>query len=273
MTIRPLVLLLVCIGFGMPACAQTIPKIRSDLLSACAEENLLCRHLRTVFKSPLSSKNADGIPIWRRQIRYITAGMTQDGDSLFDELIESFGIRAGVKVERVPLERAREANLTFLVTPNVAEAFQGKRSSSLLGNALSDDERAQMATDWKSGFSIIRMEHDPISDRYEVAHCYAGIHPDSLKKQVGLRFATAIYRCLTGASSSDVLRPSLSNATLPIELDAPPYAKMTSLDRALLELMYGPNSPVTSSRSATVVVERIEKRLREQGFGDDGLKH
>jgi len=61
----------------------------------------------------------------------------------------------------------------------------------------------------------------------------------------------------------------LLNRTEPVALDAPPYAKMTSLDRALLETMYRDSM---LAGTASVAVERLENKLREQGFGDDGLK-
>ncbi|GIL40475.1 hypothetical protein [Roseiterribacter gracilis] len=273
MSIRSLAAaLIVSLAACAPAYAQTIPKIRSDLLDSCAPENLLCRHLRTQFGSPLSSRSSDGIPIWRSKIKYITAGLSPDGDALFDDLIESFAARAGLQVQRVPFEDAREANFTVLVTPNVGDAIQGQRYGSLVGQALSTEERERMAAEWKNGFAVKRLEYSTLANRYVIAHCYHGMHPETLTKRPGLHMAMMIYTCLTGGRSN-VIRPSLANVTLPVELDAPPYAKMTSLDRATLEILYDRNSPVNSSSAASVVVERIERRLREQGFGDDGLKH
>lgn len=273
MCVRFMLPLLGFLVLALPAHgAEYLQTGRPDVLNACAPENLLCLHLRTIFGATISSTRSDGIPIWRAPIRYITAGLTPDGDALFDDLLESFVARTKLQVERVQLDRAGEAVLTFVVASDIAQAYQAKRAGSVIGRAMSEDERARTAADLKSGFQLHRTDYDPRQQRMVLSSCYAAVHPDSMKVRPALRMAAAIFSCLVGGNKSEFLKPSLLNVSEPVELDAPPYAKMTTLDRMLLETMYAADSPLNSTMPAVRAVERLETRLRAQGIGDDGRK-
>ncbi|MDB5367701.1 MAG: hypothetical protein JWM77_3628 [Rhodospirillales bacterium] len=271
MKFRLLALIVFCLTG--PAAAQELSKVRPDIASSCTAGNALCVHLREIFGASLSRADTRrepvGLPIWRRKIQYITAGLTPDGDALFDDLLEGFAAKAGLQVERVSFERAASANLTFLVTSDVGEAVQGRRFGGLVGPAMSESRRQANGEKWRDGFSLIRLEHDRGHDRYEIGHCYAALHPEQLVDRPGLRMARLLYRCLVGGNRSDAIRPSLFNRELPAALDAPPYAKMAAVDRALLQLLYADGAAVSMGSPAHAVAT-LERELRQQGFDDNG---
>ncbi len=246
------------------------PRQRPDLVATCAPENHLCRHLRTAFGAVLARRvergAPDGIPIWEHRIRYITAGLSPDGDELFDGLIQGLASRVDVDVERVA--DARSANFALLVTADPQDAINGGRFRSLTTETYGPSDRERMTAELKNGFNLIRKESDRELGRITIEHCYLAIHPGSLKERGGVRLASLIYGCLTGASRSDEVQPSLLNRTAPAVLDAPRAPKMVALDRLLLEAIYR----TRFRQSGLASVDRLEAVLREQGVGDDGIK-
>jgi len=176
------VLLFAIFCFGGNAAADEIPKPRADLLEGCAADNLLCPHLRTVFQSALSRRPERGDPVgiatWQPGSATSPLAWRTTGNLLFDDLIESFAVRAGLEVERVT--DPRSANFALLITASPDDAMRGNRFRSLVGNAISTNERERMSAELKEGFMLTRIEIDRQLQRLMIVNCYAALHPDAL---------------------------------------------------------------------------------------------
>jgi hypothetical protein len=261
------------LSFTTPAVAQmdTLQQATERAVKRC-ENDLLCRHVRVAFRlQTYRESGPDGVMHrWRDPIRVVTLGLNDDGRAIFLDLLQGLAKTAGITVEVLPDTEIKRSNFLVAVAPDMAALLQQPWIASLnkVSASTGNDHTVVLHESNRQTFLLTRPSDDWSRPRNE--HCIFGTTPARLQDKPGLLFARVIYRCLTGTMPSNMISPSLLNG---IEAAAPlyaePYARMSSLDRALLEVLYDPATPVESMAGANAA-NLITKKLHERGFGLDG---
>ncbi|GIL41772.1 hypothetical protein [Roseiterribacter gracilis] len=240
----------------------------------CAPQNKLCQHLARLFAS--DARDHARVVRWEETdpIRFTTIGLPAETAGVFEDLLEGLAQRAGLRVRRVEPSQIDDAQIAVFV-PDDPELRDNPRRIAFFLNAkrLTSVQTEQLALR-PAAFRTLKPRSGRNGDAWSgrVVRCAIFLRPDHTRPAaVGFLLARQIYQCLSGFSESEAAPSLLNWSNVPPSLITPPYAKMSALDSALLQILYEPGDALFEVPRKELVA-RIEARLRAEGFRDDGTR-
>jgi hypothetical protein len=237
----------------------------------------LCAHLALSFPAELHEFAT--VRRWESDgtIYYTAIGLAPDADQIFGELLEALGQRAGLSIQRATPDQMRSVRITAVAIDDPAVQKDFKRVSTFTGDvhtlqqAMALADRRLAAVEYRPRGADLIYAPNGGSAQGRITRCVLNFRAKQLEgAELGFTLASEIYQCLTGFPKSNAVI-SIGNSAPSVTLLAPPYAKLSSLDAALLRIVYEPGDALFNVQQDELVA-RLETRLRAEGFQDDGSK-
>ncbi|GIL41770.1 hypothetical protein [Roseiterribacter gracilis] len=235
---------------------------------ACGSK--LCQHLVQLL--PPGKDGLGPIRRWEDNgpFLYSTIGLSDESANLFGTLLEDFGRRAGLSMQRATPDKMRFVRIVAVNTDDPNVRANSQRVFSFAGANVTVEQAALMAN--ISRAILLYKQRWPGSSEGKVERCGMFVREAQMKSDLaGFILGRQIFQCLTSFGSSEVLPSILNWKTPPRDLIGPATVRLSVLDEALLRLLYARGHSLFGVEPAELVAQ-LEARLRADGFRDDGSK-